>query len=149
MIELMACPFCGKNAAEIKTAHDLEECGNWEDDVCPCVAAESADYCGAYIVVCNMEKGGCGASSCYCSSPGQAAEAWNRREPKRYAAHEVATILAELFRDDCACNYNDNDEWLPEYCEFSETVCPNTTGVACWEQYLKWREKKGEKDARD
>lgn len=78
-LNLKPCPFCGKDTAEITNAHDLEECGNWEEDVCPCVAMASADYCGAYIVVCAMTKGGCGASACYCSSPEQAAAAWNRR----------------------------------------------------------------------
>ena len=34
------------------------------------------------------------------------------------------------------------DEWLPQYCEFAETVCPNTVGVACWEQYLKHMDRK-------
>ncbi len=39
--------------------------------------------------------------------------------------------------EDCACNFNDNDEWLPMVCDFRDTVCPNPGGVACWEQYLK------------
>ena len=30
-----------------------------------------------------------------------------------YTDHEVAVILADAFGDDCACNFNDNDEWLP------------------------------------
>lgn len=62
-----------------------------------------------------------------------------------YTAHEVAEIIAELYADDCACNSDGNDEWLPEFCEFSQTVCPNPAGVACWEQWLKWREKRKEK----
>jgi hypothetical protein len=52
--------------------------------------------------------------------------------------HTVACLLAELFDDTCACNYNDIDEWLPEKCEVSD-ACPNPVGVACWEQYLKHR----------
>jgi hypothetical protein len=56
---------------------------------------------------------------------------------KKYSAHEVAVILANAFGDDCACNFNDNDEWLPMVCDFRDTVCPNPCGVACWEQYLK------------
>ena len=32
-------------------------------------------------------------------------EEWNN--------HTVACLLAELFDDTCACNYNDIDEWLP------------------------------------
>ena len=58
--------------------------------------------------------------------------------------HEVACLLAELFDDDCACNFNGIDEWLPLKCDFAETCCPHPVGVACWEQYLKHRsERKG------
>ena len=52
--------------------------------------------------------------------------------------HTVACLLAELFDDTCACNYNGIDEWLPEKCELLDS-CPNPVGVACWEQYLKHR----------
>ena len=52
--------------------------------------------------------------------------------------HTVACLLAELFDDTCACNYNGIDEWLPEKCEVIDS-CPNPVGVACWEQYLKHR----------
>ena len=65
-----------------------------------------------------------------------------------YTAHEVAVIIADLFGDDCACNYNDIDEWLPFKCELFES-CPNTCGVACWEQYLKHRHFKGEEKMQD
>ena len=72
-----------------------------------------------------------------------------------YTRHEVACIIADLFGGTCACDYledlsnimdsltaeefdySGNDEWLPQYCDFAETICPNTVGVACWEQYLK------------
>lgn len=50
--------------------------------------------------------------------------------------HAVACLLAELFDDTCACNYNNIDEWLPEKCELLDS-CPNPAGVACWEQFLK------------
>ena len=52
--------------------------------------------------------------------------------------HTVACLLAELFDDTCACNYNDIDEWLPEKCELLDS-CPHPAGVACWEQYLTHR----------
>ena len=52
--------------------------------------------------------------------------------------HTVACLLAELFGDACACNYNGIDEWLPEKCEVID-ACPNPVGVACWEQFLKHR----------
>ena len=53
--------------------------------------------------------------------------------------HKVACLLAEMFGDDCACNSNGIDEWLPMKCDFAETACPNPGGVACWEQFLKHR----------
>ena len=52
--------------------------------------------------------------------------------------HTVACLLAELFDDTCACNYNGIDEWLPSKCELLDS-CPNPAGVACWEQFLKHR----------
>lgn len=58
--------------------------------------------------------------------------------------HEVANIIADLFGDDCACNFGNIDEWLPHYCDFSGTCCPEPCGVACWEQYLKYLDKKPE-----
>ena len=61
-----------------------------------------------------------------------------------WSDHEVAELLAEVFSDPCSCNFNGNDEWLPEYCEYAETKCPNVDGVICWEQFLKYRGKKHE-----
>ena len=55
--------------------------------------------------------------------------------------HTVACLLAELFGDACACNFNGIDEWLPEKCEVID-ACPNPVGVACWEQFLKHRSRK-------
>ena len=65
-----------------------------------------------------------------------------------YTAHEVAVIIADLFGDNCACNFNDIDEWLPFKCELLE-VCPNPCGVACWEQYLKYRNCKDEMEEKE
>ena len=62
-----------------------------------------------------------------------------------YTAHEVAEIIADLFGDTCACNFNGIDEWLPEKCELLD-ACPDTVGVACWEQYLKYRSAKMDGD---
>ena len=55
--------------------------------------------------------------------------------------HTVACLLAELFDDTCACNYNGIDEWLPGKCELLYS-CPNPVGVACWEQYLKHKDER-------
>ena len=65
-----------------------------------------------------------------------------------YTAHEVAVIIANLFGDNCACNFNDIDEWLPFKCELLD-ACPNPCGVACWEQYLKYRHCKNEMEAKE
>ena len=62
---------------------------------------------------------------------------------RTYTAHEVAVILADAFGDDCACNFNGNDEWLSYLCELQE-ACPHPCGVACWEQYLKYKDRKEE-----
>ena len=62
--------------------------------------------------------------------------------------HEVAEIIADLMGDDCACNINNNDEWLPQYCDFANTCCPDPVGVACWEQYLKYLDKKPKEQRR-
>ena len=50
--------------------------------------------------------------------------------------HTVACLLADMFGDACACNYNGIDEWLPGKCELLDS-CPHPVGVACWEQFLK------------
>lgn len=55
--------------------------------------------------------------------------------------HTVACLLADIFGDDCACNFNGIDEWLPEKCEVRDS-CPHPVGVACWEQFLKYRKRK-------
>lgn len=57
--------------------------------------------------------------------------------------HTVACLLAELFDDSCACNYNDINEWLPKKCEVIDS-CPNPVGVACWEQFLTHRAERSE-----
>ena len=64
-------------------------------------------------------------------------EALSSAQPE-WNNHTVACMLAELFDDTCACNYNGIDEWLPEKCELLDS-CPNPAGVACWEQFLKHR----------
>ena len=55
----------------------------------------------------------------------------------------VAEMLFDLFKDECPCNYNDIDEWLPFVCENTDT-CPDVVGNhGCWKQFIKhWRAKK-------
>ncbi len=76
----------------------------------------------------------------WCSTIRKAAALLKEQEAKQYNNHEVACIIADLFGDPCACNFNNIDEWLPYKCDFRETCCPNPVGVACWEQYLKHKE---------
>jgi len=64
----------------------------------------------------------------------------SEKDGKLYTSHDVAVILASAIGDDCACNINSNDEWLPQLCELQE-ACPHPVGVACWEQYLKHRDE--------
>lgn len=64
---------------------------------------------------------------------------------------DMAEMLAESFGDECCCNYNRTDEWLPELCEHSET-CPDVIGKnGCWKQFIKhWMKRKmdgGKQDA--
>ena len=66
-------------------------------------------------------------------------KAYREAEKYKWNNHQVACLLADIFGDTCACNYNGNDEWLPFKCELLD-ACPNTVGVACWEQYLTHRE---------
>lgn len=76
--KLKHCPFCGANVAEITNAHDLEDCANFADEICPCENYEAVD-CSCFTVLCNMSSGGCGASSGYYATEEKAIAAWNRR----------------------------------------------------------------------
>lgn len=49
----------------------------------------------------------------------------------------VAEMLAELFGDECCCNYNGIDEWLPMLCEHSETCPEPIEKNGCWKQFIK------------
>lgn len=62
---------------------------------------------------------------------------------------DVAVILAEQFGDECACNFNGNDEWLPEVCRYGD-VCPHPPEyLGCWMEFLRNRNRRppeGEED---
>lgn len=49
----------------------------------------------------------------------------------------VAEMLAELFGEECCCNYNGIDEWLPMLCEHSETCPEPIEKNGCWKQFIK------------
>lgn len=64
-------------------------------------------------------------------------------EPERkkgeWTTEEVAELLFNIFGDDCACNFNGIDEWLPERCKYTEIACecPNPKEKhGCWMQFL-------------
>lgn len=56
-------------------------------------------------------------------------------------------VVAEMFfaftGDLCPCNFNNNDEWLPEVCELINE-CPHPEdALGCWKQYIKhYRERR-------
>ena len=70
MDNLKPCPFCGKRVAVLDTCKGVEECSHFED----------CGDTGYRTIVCDVNKGGCGASSGYYKSEAEAAEAWNRRD---------------------------------------------------------------------
>ena len=98
-------------------------------------AAIYAVKCGTLSAA--MVYGRTDAGSAALSETVRAIKALPSAQPE-WNNHTVACLLADLFDDTCACNYNSIDEWLPEKCEVIGS-CPNPVGVACWEQFLKHR----------
>jgi len=61
------------------------------------------------------------------------------RKKCEWTTEEVAELLSNLFGDECACNFNGIDEWLPERCKYAEIAdeCPNPKEKhGCWMQFL-------------
>jgi hypothetical protein len=51
---------------------------------------------------------------------------------------KVAEMLRLSFGDDCACNFNGNDEWMWEKCKYAETDCPYPKeDNGCWKEFVK------------
>lgn len=52
----------------------------------------------------------------------------------------AAQIFYDMFDDFCACNYCNNDEWLPFVCEYRDE-CPleetKENKYRCWLQMIK------------
>lgn len=67
--QLMACPFCGKDVADLTDCQELEACGDWEK-----CQRESFK-----AVVCSFLPGGCGASTGFYPTAEEAVDAWNSR----------------------------------------------------------------------
>lgn len=69
---------------------------------------------------------------------------------RTYTIDEVAQILYDIFNDSCACNYNRNDEWLPDVCDnrddcmFSEKCTKDN--LYCWKQFLKHYDERNQND---
>lgn len=54
-----------------------------------------------------------------------------------WTTEEVAEILASVLGDECACNFNGIDEWLPSACKYADTECPTPKEKhGCWIQFL-------------
>lgn len=54
-----------------------------------------------------------------------------------WTTEQVAEMLTNLFGDECACNFNDIDEWLPLACKYADTQCPHPKEKhGCWMQFL-------------
>jgi hypothetical protein len=65
--------------------------------------------------------------------------AQQERKKGEWTTEEVAELLFNIFGDDCACNFNGIDEWLPERCKYTEIAgeCPNPKEKhGCWMQFL-------------
>ena len=51
---------------------------------------------------------------------------------------KVAEMLRLSFGDDCACNFNGNDEWMWEKCKYAESDCPYPKDeLGCWKEFVK------------
>ena len=51
---------------------------------------------------------------------------------------KVAEMLRLSFGDDCACNFNGNDEWMWEKCKYAEMDCPYPKDDnGCWKEFVK------------
>ena len=58
----------------------------------------------------------------------------NIRAVDAVAADKMAQMFYEFTGDDCPCNYNDNDEWLWNFCDGDH--CPGEE-LECWKLFVK------------
>ena len=49
----------------------------------------------------------------------------------------VAKMFCDFTGDSCACDFNDNDEWLSEVCELKDECPYPKDRLGCWKQYIK------------
>lgn len=61
-----------------------------------------------------------------------------------FTLDQVAEFLYEAFGDSCACNFNDNSEWLSAVCRFCESnECPGPPDkLDCWREYVRQHDKR-------
>ena len=112
--ELKRCPHCGKtDTLEFTDCIEAEGCQNYE-----CFHMEP------YVcVVCNVNKGGCGASGGYAPSEEEAVEKWNRRAQSSEPTKPVPLTLDELRKMDGE----------PVWIEQNGVFYPSGYGIVdCW-----------------
>lgn len=85
MPELKPCPFCGKSVAVVSCLQDEGMCRNFEDEYAcsgferPMVDVGPDHTPCPRFVVCDVSKGGCGASTGWYANLDKLIAAWNRR----------------------------------------------------------------------
>lgn len=70
-IKLKPCPFCGKSVTVFTNAKEMKDCSYYDD----CYSLS----CPMIAIVCDVNDGGCGASTGYGWSKDVVIEKWNRR----------------------------------------------------------------------
>lgn len=85
MENLKPCPFCGECVAEISNLQECEECANFEQEECPvcyepvAIEIDAEHHPCPRFIVCNVNKGGCGASTGWHYNLEELIKAWNKR----------------------------------------------------------------------
>lgn len=75
--ELLPCPFCGgATACSVLADTQIAECDS--DNHCPGCAC-NASHNGAWVVMCDATRGGCGGAGGYDPSRRKAIAKWNTR----------------------------------------------------------------------
>ena len=58
---------------------------------------------------------------------------------KSWTTEELADLLLRATGEECACNINRIDEWLPQRCQFTKwNECPTPSEEnGCWREYVR------------
>lgn len=119
----------------VKNVKRCRECKHFERMHETPVSSDGSYY--TYVI--------CTASKCQYepkTEPNHVASFEKSTETKRcskdtWTTEEVAEILARVLGDECACDFNGIDEWLPESCKYADTECPTPKEKhGCWIQFL-------------